>query len=117
MIESIETLDPDRTPVPWWGKVPRLQQRMDFSPTLNVLVGPNGSGKSTLILALARLFHCAQGELPTVTHESLRLVPDELGLKIGHDGHPVFCMRAEEPPGLVGGMAGFDYDFLDAGLA
>ena len=117
MITSVETVDASKSPVEWWGKVARLQRKVAFSPTLNVLVGPNGSGKSTLILALARMFHCAQGEVPTVTLESMKHVPDGLGLKILHDGHMVFCMRTEESPGLIGGMAGFDDDFMMLGMA
>jgi predicted ATPase len=117
MISSVETVDASKTPVEWWGKFARLQRKVSFSPTLNILVGPNGSGKSTMILALARMFHCAQGEVPTVTSASMEQFPDSLGLKILHDGQLVFCMRTEESPGLIGGMAGFDDDFMTLGVS
>lgn len=52
MIEALEIEDPTRTCIPW-PKVAWLQERVEFSPGLNILFAPNGSGKSTVLTTIA----------------------------------------------------------------
>ncbi len=128
MIASLEIIDPEDTPVKWWKDVPALHEprTIKFKPGVNILWGPNGSGKSTLLLALARLTHSDQGGTSVITKTSIKhLFDSELrretgprhklreGLKLAFDGQPVVYIDPNAHPGLIGGMAGFDYDFMD----
>ena len=129
MIHNITIKDPKKTPVPWLPKVPFLATEgtvIGFKPGLNILFGPNGSGKTTLLLALARVFHCEQGGVPTITHESLRglelrgspLANHKLnaleGIEVKHDGRIVGHFDPNKTVGTIGGA--FDDDFMDEGL-
>lgn len=101
----------------------------EFEPGLNVVWGPNGSGKSTLLRIIARAKHCEQGGLPLITRHSMSefwgkaryekedFFSKELGFSIEGDDGLVFYLDPEVNPGLVGGMAGFDYDFLSEGVS
>lgn len=127
MIHAVEIHDPAKACVPWWKDVPWLQgkTRIDLSPGLNILWGPNGSGKSTLLRAIARQALCEQGGVPKLTRDGLRALEDHRGAKgrvlldgvrVETDGDPVYFCDPSDSPGLVGGMAGFDYDFMEDGL-
>lgn len=124
MISELVIEDSARVATPWWNKVPALarHQRLTFGPRLTVLWGRNGCGKSTLLRTLARLTHCEQGGIPTVTAASLRelLSPistkEEIldGAKIVGDGKPVYFFDPAHPPGLIAGA--FDQDFFREGV-
>jgi len=129
MIHSVTIKDSAKTPVAWMPKVPFLATAgtvIEFRPGLNILFGPNGSGKTTLILALARMFHCEQGGVPTITHDSLRelelrgspLANHKLnaleGLEVKHDGRIIGHFDPNKTVGVMGGA--FDDDFMDEGL-
>jgi len=110
-------------PIHWAGKTPfiRANPKIEFKPGLNILYGPNGSGKSTIIKALALHLAAVQGGQSTVTGEWLREALDHKGnptltYETVHDGQPVVFVDSRETIGLVGGMAGFDYDFTAEGL-
>lgn len=126
MIRNLNITDPDSTLIPWLGKVKafELPRRFDFSPGLNILWGPNGTGKSTVLRLLAKLFHCEQSGSPYLTETSFRNFYDrwrfrETGwrklpeaVQIDHDGQGVQFFDPTDTVGLIGGMAGFDYDFI-----
>jgi len=124
MIYQLMIKDPAQTPVTWLPTVKALRQPRTFAfkPGLNVLWGVNGSGKTTLTQLLARLLHCEQGGRPVVTQASLQaLAPDEkrdllAGLELQHDGQSVRHFDPSHAPGLIGGLAGFDYDFGFEGI-
>ncbi len=127
MIRSVEIKEPSGVVPSWLGTVPALARprRFDFKPGLNVVFGENGSGKSTLLRVLSTLFCCEQGGQPVVTDhavESLRdygvtsLAALEGKVVVDHDGQPVRCADPGVAAGLVGGLAGFDYDFMGAGV-
>jgi len=124
MIETLRVLNPDNTCVPWWNKVPWLQGKIEFTfkPGLNIVIGPNGSGKSTLIRALARLTFCEQGGTPLVSREGLGHFrgqynePPRVGLELVQDGQGTLFAAADTNNGLIGGGAGFDYDFMTQGI-
>ena len=119
MIRHVTILDPTRTPVRWLAQVPYLAKptTIEFSPGLNVLWGPNGSGKSTILTCLARLLHCEQGGRTVVTPTSLAEVEPHDGVVVNHDGQTTLYANPEHQVGLVGGLAGFDYDFGAEGAA
>lgn len=132
MISEVIIQDVNRACVPHAPKVPFLRtiSRVEFRPGLNILWGPNGSGKSTLLSAIARMLHCEQGGRTCVTEHSIDevfTVPSEQ-FKLGdrsktmadgilpvHDGQPMTHCDPSVAVGLVGGMAGFDYDFFGEG--
>lgn len=122
MIEQITIRDPQKTPIPYWNKVPWLAalKTLKFKPGLNIIIGPNGSGKSTLLKALAKITHCHQSGVSTLTDTSCQeLFQNKTlldGITLTWNGKPAGYFSPEETPGLIGGMAGFDYDFLDMGL-
>lgn len=127
MIKSLTITNPDRTPCEWWPEVAAYRDRdhFDFNPHgLTVLWGPNGSGKSTMIKVLARLTHCEQAGVPTVTEASVRDFTrgfgkdrvDVDGATICTDGRPVFYVDPSNTPGLSHGGAAFDFDFLAEGI-
>lgn len=121
MIYKLVIKDPTNTPVKWLSKVEALAKprTFEFKPGLNVLWGRNGAGKTTLTKVLARLFHCEQGNHPTVTQESLgELVGDRFagidvrkGVAVEHDGQGVRHFDPGHAVGLMGGGAAFDWDF------
>ncbi|HSX22570.1 MAG TPA: ATP-binding cassette domain-containing protein [Gaiellaceae bacterium] len=126
MIYQIDILDPSQTPVAWLPKVEALgkPRTFEFKPGLNVLWGRNGSGKTTLTKLLARLFHCEQGNHPTVSQESLAaLVGDRFhpidvakGVAVKHDGQGVRHFDPGHAVGLTAGGAAFDWDFGTEGI-
>ena len=71
MIEQLKVINVDEPPIEWWSKPFPRKRTFNFKPGINVLWGPNGSGKSTIIKALARLTHCEQGGVSTVTQHSV----------------------------------------------
>jgi ABC-type Mn2+/Zn2+ transport system ATPase subunit len=121
--------DASKTPVKWLAGVDTFKQprSFEFKPGLNILWGRNGSGKTSLIKILTRLFHCEQSNQPVVTEESLRKLTDDdfrqepndirMGLQIEHDGQGVRHFDPGHAVGLIGGMAGFDWDFGASGLS
>jgi ABC-type cobalamin/Fe3+-siderophores transport system ATPase subunit len=115
MITSLHIDDPESTPCQWWPKVAAFAgvKQFDFDERLTVVWGPNGCGKSTLLRVLARLTHCEQAGVPTVTQDSLSALSKRLGARLESDGRPVHYFDPNMRAGLVGGMAGFDYDFTD----
>lgn len=127
MIYQLEIKDPTKTPIAWLPKVDAFKEprTFDFKPGLNILWGRNGSGKTTLTKLLATIFHCEQGNTPIVTEQSLRtLIGDRLdavdveaGVAIKHDGQGVRHFDPSHAPGLMYGMAAFDWDFGDSGIA
>lgn len=128
MIYKLDIRDPSKTPVPWLASIEAFTKprAFEFKPGLNVLWGRNGSGKTSLTKVLARLFHCEQGNRPNVTQESLSdLVGGSImndadlraGLRVTHDGQGVRHFDPSHAVGLVGGTAGFDWDFGTEGIA
>lgn len=132
MIRSFEIHDPTNTSVDWMAKVPALSKprKFEFKPGLNILWGKNGSGKSTLIKALARLLHCEQGSVPTLSQNSIREMFDRRrsltdpdmaaftkAMTLDHDGQGVRYFDPSVAVGLIGGGAGFDDDFFGMGVA
>lgn len=125
MLERVEIKNPARTPVPWWNKVELLQAFTEFrfTPGLNVIWGPNGSGKSTLLTLSAHLTHSKAGGRSVVTAESVGALDDyrrgglQDGAEVYLDGQAVLYFSPQDSIGLIGGMAGFDYDFMDEGMA
>jgi len=125
MIHAAFIKNVNKTPCKWWPKVEGLKRRktLRFKAGLNILWGRNGTGKSTLLTALARYFHCEQGGHSVVTGNSVRamsldLFRDDLctGMKVEHDGQPVFYVNPSQAIGLIGGGAGFDDDFFMEGV-
>jgi predicted ATPase len=126
MIYQLDILDPTQTPFAWLPKVEALAKprTFEFKPGLNILWGRNGSGKTTLTKLLARMFHCEQGNHPTISQESLAaLVGDrfdpidvEKGVAIEHDGQGVRHFDPGHAVGLTAGGAAFDWDFGTEGI-
>lgn len=128
MIKRYTVTDPTSTHIKWWPEVPALKQgSWTFKPGLNILWGKNGSGKSTLIKAMARLMHCEQAGRSVVTQHSkgefcaydrkdLKTPDLREVMQLEHDGQGVNYFDPGNAVGLVGGMAGFDYDFTGEGL-
>lgn len=104
----------------WWPDVKPLQAFTDFkfTPGVNIVWGPNGSGKSTLLTAIAHLTHSEQSGRSVVTHQSLGVVDDiyrkglQDGMHLFCDGQGVLYYSPMSNVGLIGGMAGFDDDFI-----
>ncbi len=121
MIANIDIREPKNCPIAWWEKVAWLKniERITFEPGINILFGPNGSGKSTVLKLLARMLCCEQGGYQVVTYEGIRELgsnkKDGWKLKTGvmpvYDGAPAIYFNPDDAVGLIGGMAGFDYDF------
>ena len=120
MITGITITDPNATCVDWWPQVDWLKgvKELTFKPGVNVILGPNGSGKSTVLTALARTLMCEQGGTQKVTWEALSEIGNgkKTGLTVHHDGSQVAYCDPNKAPGLIGGMAGFDDDFLELGI-
>lgn len=127
MIHKLVIKDPTKTPVKWLANVAAFKQprTIEFTSGLNILWGRNGSGKTTLTKLLARLFHCEQGNHPTVTQESLDTLvgggmggklPLEASLEVVHDGQGVRHFDPGHTVGLMGGGAAFDWDFGMEGI-
>ncbi len=112
--------------VEWASQVKAFEGRdsVTFKPGLNVLWAPNGHGKTSILLAMARMLFCAQGGVQKITWQSLRdagYSGDSTGGYEGlvpvHDGAPTMFCDPSISVGLVGGGAGFDWDFGMAGFA
>jgi energy-coupling factor transporter ATP-binding protein EcfA2 len=126
VIHKLDILNATQTPVPWLSSVEAFKtpRTFEFKPGLNVLWGRNGSGKTSLTKVLARLFHCEQGNHPTVSQESLselvgeRFHPIDLakGLSVEHDGQGVRHFDPGHAVGLMAGGAAFDWDFGTEGI-
>lgn len=126
MIYEFDVKDPKKTTVPWFAKVEALSKprTFEFKPGLNIVWGRNGAGKTTLTKAIARLFHCEQGNRPVVTEESLRelvsasnmIDTPTLAVEAKHDGQGVRYFDPGAAVGLIGGNAGFDWDFGTEGI-
>ena len=126
MIYKLDIRDATQTPVKWLSSVEAFKKprAFEFKPGLNVLWGRNGSGKTSLTKVLARLFHCEQGNHPTVSKESLStLVGDRFdpinltkGVAIEHDGQGVRHFDPGHAVGLSSGGAAFDWDFGTEGI-
>jgi len=123
MIEKLTVVNRDEPPIKWWSKPFPRRRTFNFKRGVNILWGPNGSGKSTVIKALARLTHCEQGGISTITQQSLT---ELLGfgfrkectknMQLVSDGTPVLYFDPSVQVGLVGGGAAFDWDFGTEGL-
>lgn len=122
MIRELKITDPELTPVEWWPNIEAMKGResIEFAPGLTIIWGPNGVGKSSIIKALAMLTHCEQGGTPKVTDHSVgkirrweggkNTVLD--GMSLVTDGQPTHYMAPDLNPGLMYGLAAFDYDFM-----
>jgi ABC-type cobalamin/Fe3+-siderophores transport system ATPase subunit len=94
-----------------------------FKPGLNILFGPNGCGKSTVLRMAALALAAEQGGVSTVTRDWLSKLYDYdgterlAGITVLHDGQPVMYGNPRNAVGLIGGGAGFDDDFMQAGVA
>ena len=96
----------------WLGKL--VGKTMKFGGGVNFLCGPNGSGKTSLLSVLGHYFHCFEGGVPKLTHESMSRIcsynplADILDVKNGKseysikdgckfdtDGAPVFFVSGE----------------------
>ena len=100
--------------IPFFQKVSKIS----FSPGINVLIGPNGCGKSTVLKLLASSLAAEQGGRSTVTHSwlsSIRGMSERYS--VVHDGQPILACDTNNDVGLIGGMAGFDDDFMAQGIA
>ncbi len=121
MIKSVKILDPEYTPVEWWPKVFPEKREWEFVPGMNILWGKNGSGKTTLVKLLARMMHCEQGGVSTVTNTSVsaltnRRQDQRVDVEVEHDGTSAVYYDPTNAIGLMGGMSAFDYDFMDSGI-
>lgn len=127
MIRSVHVDDAAvaKSLVPHWEQARVWSGRTDwtFHPQLTVVVGPNGSGKSSLLRLLGELLHAEQGGYSKLTPQSVQGGRDTdrasvpwHRLKLEHDGRGIRCYHADHVTGLVGGMAGFDYDFMDEAM-
>jgi predicted ATPase len=111
-----------KTIVPWWGKTRwharQNSRHLKFGTGLNLIVGENGSGKSALVRLLGDLMFAHTGGRTTVTHEYLAAAKnwDLEGLELDHVSTGCWVFDAEHTPGLIGGMAAFDDDFLDLAM-
>lgn len=125
MISKITINNAADLPISWWHKSKCLQdiKEITFTPGLNILWGKNGSGKSSVLRLLAKMFHAEAGRHTFITHTSTHdLIPYKKGkdvfasCTIEHDNQGIMFYDPEHRVGLVGGMAGFDWDFGDAGI-
>lgn len=136
MISELRIDDLSRSCVHHAREVPFFKEHkaIEFKPGLNILWGGNGTGKSTILTAIARMLHCEQGGRTCITKDSLSAVfevpskdlkarhgerSDTLadGLSPVHDGQCVLHFDPGHAIGLVGGGAGFDWDFGSMGIA
>lgn len=119
MILSLTISDATRGPIDHGAKVPWFASlgRIEFGPGLNVIVGPNGSGKMTLIRTIAALERCLQGGSPKKTSTSEADLRGRDGVSVETDGAPTFLVDPELTPGLFGGLAAFDWDFVEEGIS
>lgn len=119
-LQRLEILDPTDTTVDWWSSSLGLKSvsAVNFVPGLNVLFAPNGYGKSTVLHTIANLTHSFQGGPPVFTTTSLRpwFGGRGKGARLVRDKGPCFYADPANRPGLVGGMAGFDDDFMTDGI-
>lgn len=131
MISKITINNPEHLPITWWSKAKCLKDIKDisFTPGLNILWGKNGSGKSSVLRLLAKMFHAEAGRYTFITSDSIReLTPFNASkrfsiqdlsksITVEHDGQGIMYFDPEHRPGLIGGMAGFDYDFIGEGTS
>jgi predicted ATPase len=97
-------------------------KKVEFKPGLNIIFAPNGAGKSTLLKIAAQFTACEQGGVSTITHTWTTEVEgingtNLKGLDVKHDGQPVMYTNPRQAVGLFGGMAAFDDDFFNEGIA
>lgn len=125
MIKSLHILAPEKSHIAWLSSNPPAAlakpRKFDFGSGINIFVGQNGTGKSTVLKILAQAMHCEQGGRSVVTSSSINdlYLDHESGLEaysIEHDGQAVFHFDSSHTVGLIGGMAGFDDDFLEDGF-
>lgn len=122
MIYDLLTPSPKTPILKHWAQVPFLASKgqIDFKPGLNIVFGPNGSGKSTLITTLARLLHCEQSGMQSMTETSLRLLLEGVGFddddkfmknmqRVTNDGQDCRYVGAEQDVGY--GLTSIDEDF------
>ena len=106
--------------VPWWGKCPAWRDRTSFTfnPGLTLICGPNGTGKTALFKMLARLLLAEQGGKTAITEDCLGDTRNyKLGdIQLDHDGQGVWHLDLTHTPGLVGGMAAFDFAFMEEAM-
>lgn len=124
MIEQLKITNSDKLPVSWWKDCVLLKdiKTIKFTDGLNIILGDNGTGKSTILTLLKRALHCEQGYYSKITQSSVDKMSGEIlnteeftGLKIIHDGQPVFSMDAVQTVGLVG--SSFDDDWFKEGIS
>ena len=77
MIRSLKITDYRKLPLgeenikntEWLHKI--NGKKISFGDDVTFLCGPNGSGKTTLLTMMGNYFHCSEGGIPRVTHESI----------------------------------------------
>lgn len=124
MISKLIITDSTKTPVKWWSKNKTLAsiKEMVFAPGLNIIWGKNGSGKSSALKLMSSMFHAEQGRYSVITSTSCSELFDmgkalPSGIEFKHDGQGIAYYDPHATPGLIGGMAGFDYDFTKEGIS
>lgn len=131
MISKITINDYKNVPIKWWSKIESLStiKELTFTRGLNIFWGKNGSGKSSILRLIAKMFHAEQGRYSFVSSESMSELFGFSSAKkdttntvlnsvsIEHDNQGLMYFDPDHRPGLIGGMAGFDYDFMDAGMS
>lgn len=122
MIEKLKVIHVDTPPISWWSTPFPHKRTFTFKSGINLLWGPNGSGKSTIIKALARMTHCEQGGVSTVTSSSIKEVlglnfhkKDTINMSVQFDGKQVIYFEPSNQVGIAGNS--FDYDFFVEGVA
>ena len=106
--------------IPWWGstswKSVNKAHLFMFKPGLNVVVGQNGSGKSSLLKLLGHLMFAHTGGRTTVNLEAIHRFETLRDVVLDHDATGCWAFDNDHTPGLVGGLAGFDYDHMDEAM-